>query len=472
MKKNLPYLIISFFAFILILFFACRKELSRTEELNFSNNPDINLDVSQARAYFKIFEARESKDTKTSISTSSSKRVGKKIPIFNKAYTSQTNKSSFVETPLFYNRRTSSIIKHGKSSNKEDDIEIFKATVEKLLIYKSKKTGRIHQKIISYIPDISYLRKHNNDISHNKINKLDNDFTGYIEYKKWDGTPLYYIRVWNGKAIQKIIALKKKNSKPKSTPKVLELYICDEFTIFEYQYGCWTNDEGQEECGDVEILNSWDITVYCDDGGDQIPIDYCLEYGICDEDLTGDDCYDWGINCDEPDPTPEPDESEGNKPEEFADKCSGILGLWNKSLTNNNREVVGFITSNGKIILTQIQGPNGGDVNGLVKSGGTVYYGYSDSYGAPIQTYPGMLHQNGKYYIPISATIHTHSPCLTDNTNGVSQLVSNEDSDLAAELTTISHYIIGCDALGSYDEDSSEYDLIESGNLADICDEI
>lgn len=72
----------------------------------------------------------------------------------------------------------------------EQQSAVFRGSFNRLLIYKDNTSGKINQKILTYIPDIDYLKAHNNDISGNTINKLDADFSGSIEYSKMDGTPL------------------------------------------------------------------------------------------------------------------------------------------------------------------------------------------------------------------------------------------------------------------------------------------
>jgi hypothetical protein len=124
--------------------------------------------------------------------------------MWQKAYTSQNNQFSFVESPLYYNQKLSSVLgSDDKPTSPEAKRKIFDASLNRLIVYKDKKTGVTGQYIVNYIPDLSYLEKHKYDISHNQINKLDKDFTGYIKYMTWDGEPKLIFRLEKGKVISK-----------------------------------------------------------------------------------------------------------------------------------------------------------------------------------------------------------------------------------------------------------------------------
>ncbi|MCF8318153.1 MAG: hypothetical protein K9I02_05355 [Haliscomenobacter sp.] len=188
--------------------------------------------------------------------------------------------------------------------SEDESKEIFTGSFDRLIIYKDKKTGKTGQKIITYIPDLSYLRRHNNDISHNKINKLDSDFTGYLEFKKWDGTRLYILEVTNGKMTGRITFPKKKKSTEFTTKS---LYQCG----VEY-VPIWEEDNGTQydpETGNNEtavrmiIIGYEEVPLMCDDG---LTGDDCIDFGInCDPYLTGDGCIDFGYCGDPPPPVTE-----------------------------------------------------------------------------------------------------------------------------------------------------------------------
>jgi len=167
---------------------------------------------------------------------------------------------------------------------------------------------------------------------------------------------------------------------------------------------------------------------------------------------------------------------DGQKPlGEYADKCSGVQALWNLGVSNNNAETVGVITGDGHFLVVAIVGQMGGAWGGLYHfdsgvGAGVDYYQWPDSQGAPTQNYVGMIQSSGHYFIPIVATIHSHTPCLSDGTNGISNMtLSTGDQNLAANFTNISHYIVGCGALGTFNSASTSPSVRGTGPLSTTC---
>lgn len=128
-------------------------------------------------------------------------RPNMKSPMWIRARADKTNLFEFVEVPLSYSTKISASV--GKASEKAN-AKVLKASFDRLIIYKDKR-GKIDQRIITYVPSEAYLARHNGDISHNKINNLDRDFEGFLQYKKWDGTPLIVLMIKNGKAVKRMV---------------------------------------------------------------------------------------------------------------------------------------------------------------------------------------------------------------------------------------------------------------------------
>ena len=88
---------------------------------------------------------------------------------------------------------------------------------------------------------------------------------------------------------------------------------------------------------------------------------------------------------------------DGQKPlSEYSDKCSGVDGLWNLGVSNNNAETAGVITADGKFLVVAVVGAMGGAFGGLYHHDtgvglGTYYYQWPTGQGAPTQTYQGMI---------------------------------------------------------------------------------
>ncbi len=161
----------------------------------------------------------------------------------------------------------------------------------------------------------------------------------------------------------------------------------------------------------------------------------------------------------------------GDRPiKEYNNKCTGILNMWN--LYPNN-EVSGYLTKDGKIIVTGSTGSSGGGVNGVYEYDGVTYYTYPKTQGAPNLNYAGMINDHPSYYfIPVVASIHTHTPCRTDGTNGVSHAVGSDDSLLAARYPQINHWVIGCNAIAQFEANNPNFFNVGTGALNTLCNNI
>jgi hypothetical protein len=167
---------------------------------------------------------------------------------------------------------------------------------------------------------------------------------------------------------------------------------------------------------------------------------------------------------------------DGQKPlGEYPDKCAGVQGLWNLGVASGNVETAGVITADGKFLVVAVVGATGGGFGGLYHhdtgiGSGVDYYQWPSGQGAPTQTYQGQIQSGGHYFIPIVATVHTHTPCLADGTDGISGMtLSRGDQNLASSFPNISHYIIGCGALGSFSNASTSPSVLTTGQLSSTC---
>lgn len=161
---------------------------------------------------------------------------------------------------------------------------------------------------------------------------------------------------------------------------------------------------------------------------------------------------------------------DGNKPlGDYNDICSGVQAMWKASASTQN-ETFGLITSDNKFMYVSMQSYSGGSIGGMAIYQGQAYYTYPDTQGFPNINYAGIIHSVHQYWIHVKGTVHTHSPCLQDGTDGVSDMIlSAADQQLARRFTMIPHYIIGCDAVGSFSNSSNSPILLQSGNLNSTC---
>jgi len=231
-------------------------------------------------------------DEPQSSNARSSTKKNWKYLMFNLGYSSSNDKITFIEIPLRYNRRPSSIVSpKNQVGDDPEKIKILNATFDRLLIYKNKSTGAIDQVIITYIPDADYLKRHNNDISSNQIDKLDTDFNGYIQYKKWDDTNISLLRIRDGKTVRGYVYQKASTELVSGTDKLKpnpiaqsSSTVCTLMYTEHWLQQCWSSDpEGTDmQCGSwtLQGVEYW-YDCYYTGGGPPLTGDPCLDYGIC-----------------------------------------------------------------------------------------------------------------------------------------------------------------------------------------------
>lgn len=171
--------------------------------------------------------------------------------------------------------------------------------------------------------------------------------------------------------------------------------------------------------------------------------------------------------------------TKANKPKfEYNDKCLGINKMW--SMTESyNAEIIGFLTTNEKIIITDIGSYSNGSFSGIMEhedgspNKNQAYYAYPTSSGPPSTDHPGMVVRHDYYFIPIAAVIHTHNPCRKDGTDGVSQVASTGDQALANKYrnSTLRYWAIGCGAIGELKPGYSSFSR-QRGSLSDLCSKV
>lgn len=163
----------------------------------------------------------------------------------------------------------------------------------------------------------------------------------------------------------------------------------------------------------------------------------------------------------------------GDKPiYENTDKCQGIQDMWNMGLNSDN-EMVGILTPDGSILVVAELDHNGGSFSGFNTYGQTVYYYYPASQGALNGNY-GQILRNGNYFIPVAATLHTHTPCAeyTDGSDGITDRDINRDKVFADKYPNANHFIIGCGAIGQFNGNNNRAFNIQSGSLDELCNNV
>jgi hypothetical protein len=167
-----------------------------------------------------------------------------------------------------------------------------------LITFKHKQTGKIEERIVTYIPDLEYLKKHNNDISHNQINKLDGDFSGYLIYRMWDDSPEFTLKITGGK----ISMVYKQTKEKKKESNSIKVYVCVPMQTQHYTQMCWYTDPERtqgESCGPW-VLTGTTYFNDCHYEADPYPTDPCAYGGCYVPQPSG------GTQPSQPNPTPTP----------------------------------------------------------------------------------------------------------------------------------------------------------------------
>jgi hypothetical protein len=272
MKHNsslLRYSILSIL--IIIAALACKREI--TAPVN-KTGPER---VQWARSYYEgMLKAKDDQILKPKALMSSDGRTGSSKPNkmkldWDKAYSAATLDYDFVETPVQFDRRSAPVFMVSKDPHQKlaPDPQLINASFDRLIIYKNE-LGVTSQKVVTYAPDADYLKKHNGQIKHNRIDKLDNDFSGYLQYRDWDGSIAFILRIENGKAVKKMvpsqslapsaIAQRTTAVTSSSQAKTMNLKVreCDEWTIrFEWEQWCYYPDNASSPsyCDPPEVSN-------------------------------------------------------------------------------------------------------------------------------------------------------------------------------------------------------------------------
>jgi hypothetical protein len=283
------------------LFYSCRKDNMNPDPATLQrdlNDPAVPLDASLGKFYYRSLLKKEGKIVENLTNTvSSGNKKNRKYSIFSKSLQLETSKYSYLEMPLIYNQRHSVYISVGKQKTDEAIAQkVLRASFDRLIIYKDKRTGVINQRIVSFIPEEGCVGKFSKDVKDNRTGKLDKNFSGWLIYSKWNGTRIFAIRVKNGKAVGRQ-HFTKDGKKPLNRTKgnTTKQEWCTIEVWYESYEICYVDspeEGGNEYCEWIdEIVDS---NIFCWDEPDPDPT--CFDTGDCEENECG--------TCEDPEPEP------------------------------------------------------------------------------------------------------------------------------------------------------------------------
>lgn len=190
----------TFIRFLLVVFiFACTKDLNEEPHPdNAAEEPFISL----VKNFYR--EAETKLETKTNDVASDSKKPLKLYPVWARAFIAKNEKFELAEVPVGANRKEVSLYNFTNSAplSKTEQLAVARSSFQRLLVFRNK-AGVFKQAVVTFIPDLHYLKKHGYDASANKLLAMRPDFSGYLEYSSREGQVLFVLRLVNGKVFKK-----------------------------------------------------------------------------------------------------------------------------------------------------------------------------------------------------------------------------------------------------------------------------
>lgn len=188
-------------AFIAVGVIGCQKDFS-TDETNY--NSDFNQ-PSIKNWYYKVFIKSTEYQTYNQITQ------GRKLPDWGNSRYKKVGEMEIVEFPLIKKRKKVSIV--NKNNLTKDNIKrIAEATLNRISFIKTSN-GQTIIRELDYIPDLEYLMRKNFDITDVNVYNKDNDFSGTIVTKKWNGDVLS-IRTFKDGKYFRTVTIKETSTTP------------------------------------------------------------------------------------------------------------------------------------------------------------------------------------------------------------------------------------------------------------------
>jgi len=253
--RNLYYL------FIIILLTACAKEkVARIADLS------TDFELKDVKMYFDSAVVNK-KNTLTKQTLDSKSDM---VPDWSKSDKSRSSQYEVFEIPVSTRDKKLTMYTIGLS-RKQDDILRFKYSFSRMIIYRNIN-GVVDSKIITYIPDESYINKYSATLSKNLFSALQRNFTGFLEYKNMEGKVTRLLRIESGDVIKDYKIGEESKTSDRNDRSTMGILSCT--TICTPIFGEICAGPGGPGTGVDEDWQCWTTVVgencipYCDGGGD------------------------------------------------------------------------------------------------------------------------------------------------------------------------------------------------------------
>lgn len=267
----------AYIAIVSLIPIACQKGISSGESF------DVN---SVKEWYYSTF--RKSPE----YLTYDSRTFGKKSPDWRNGKHHKIGGKEIIEFPLI--KIKNSVILPSDNELHENK-KIAAASLSRIIFVKDN-LEKIIVREINYIPDWQYLQSKAFDISQNNISRLDENFSGFVIVKNWDGSEYSRKELINGKVMRSGFVRKADIGNSNKNNRTNTCFL---ITAYEFVQICtewWVGDVLiGEDCEDWEPTgNSWEVTMCEEDNGGcgaTMSSEECMCYllGICGDGGGGED---------------------------------------------------------------------------------------------------------------------------------------------------------------------------------------
>ena len=264
-----------------ITFYACQKEYnSKSDNTNVNDlHSNDTLSIEEGKIYLKKELGLNSNIIPLESFTYISKIGGnyidtkqkqKSYTFWDRAHSYNLDGFNVVEVPLAINNRTISVHNIFSTDTTAKSAEtIVNSSFSRILIYRRIGEKILHRKIITYTPDVRYLKNHRFDGSSNWLNQIDKDFSGYIEYKNWNQKVSTLLKIDGGKVMSSFDVSESKSTPSKintesmstSTTTTTTCYVFSTPVYLTTCAGPIEGASGNESCSTV--ITGYNYYTYC-----------------------------------------------------------------------------------------------------------------------------------------------------------------------------------------------------------------
>lgn len=261
---------------MIVILFSCQKEASKIsiseEEFSAAAAKEWYYGTFKKTVDYAAFNATTS---------------GKKLPEWKISTKKKVGEYSVVDFPLA-KQKSSVFFSQSTNLSENNKKRIAESSITKMSFIKSKN-GKVDVRETTYIPDIDYLIRHNYDISSNSFGNIDDDYSGSIVVKTWNGKEISRTILSNGKITKHLNSV---NSNIRN--RIAEQYCAIEWArdcelhisgdIVTYTCGEWYQT-GNNFCWYEEEVNEDP----CFEDPESPMCSLCVMFGLCEDPAGGGD---------------------------------------------------------------------------------------------------------------------------------------------------------------------------------------